>query len=365
MKCRRHLRCWLCAAVTASFLGCGVPGAPKPPSLNLPQRVTDLRAVRRGDSVYLAWTVPTKTTDSVAVRHLGTTKVCRNAGSQTGGCESVAGEVAPPPPTAPASKAAASKNQGSLTDVLPQALLSANPSAQIFYAVSVANTNGRSAGLSNIVAVPGVRALPPPADFRAQVTADGVLLSWTGSHQSPDTLQLRHVYRVYRREKGKNTDTTVGEMPFATERTYLMLDHSFEWERSYNYRATVVALIRADGRHEVQFEGDDTPAAAILVHDTFAPAVPAGLQAVFSGIGQQPFIDLIWAPGTDADLAGYNIYRREADGKASKINSQLVKTPAFRDGNVASGHTYIYSVSAVDTRGNESALSGEASEQVP
>ena len=48
-----------------------------------------------------------------------------------------------------------------------------------------------------------------------------------------------------------------------------------------------------------------------------------------------------------------------------KINSELVKAPAFRDMKVASGRTYVYSVSAVDVRGNESARSQEASEAVP
>jgi fibronectin type 3 domain-containing protein len=103
----------------------------------------------------------------------------------------------------------------------------------------------------------------------------------------------------------------------------------------------------------------------VFAHDVFPPAVPSGLQAVFSGAGQQPFIDLIWAPDTDADLAGYNIYRHEAGTAEQKINSELVKTPAFRDTNVAAGHTYLYSVSAIDFRGNESAHSPEASESVP
>jgi hypothetical protein len=42
-----------------------------------------------------------------------------------------------------------------------------------------------------------------------------------------------------------------------------------------------------------------------------------------------------------------------------------VKTPAYRDEAVASGKRYRYSVSAVDTRGNESARSEEAGETVP
>jgi len=103
----------------------------------------------------------------------------------------------------------------------------------------------------------------------------------------------------------------------------------------------------------------------VFAHDVYPPAVPSGLQAVFSGVGQPPFIDLIWSPVTDADLAGYNVYRREDDGPSAKTNSELVKTPALRDSNVSSGKKYFYSVSAVDLRGNESARSEETSESVP
>jgi fibronectin type 3 domain-containing protein len=94
------------------------------------------------------------------------------------------------------------------------------------------------------------------------------------------------------------------------------------------------------------------------------------LQAVFSGTGQKPFIDLIWNANTDADLTGYNVYRREGSAgpvhvNAVRINTELIKAPAFRDTNVASGQTYFYSVAAIDARGNESARSEEASERVP
>ncbi|PYX11258.1 MAG: hypothetical protein DMG85_06200, partial [Acidobacteria bacterium] len=97
----------------------------------------------------------------------------------------------------------------------------------------------------------------------------------------------------------------------------------------------------------------------------FPPAVPSGLEAVASGVGQPPFVDLIWAPNTDADLAGYNIYHHEQGGQPMKINSELVKTPAFRDTTAAGGKKYFYSITAVDLRGNESAHSEEASETVP
>jgi fibronectin type 3 domain-containing protein len=143
------------------------------------------------------------------------------------------------------------------------------------------------------------------------------------------------------------------------------VDHSFEWEKTYDYFVTVVSIVTEPGKPKLEIEGDDSPAVRVFAHDIFPPAVPNGLQAVFAAEGQQRFIDLIWAPDTDADLAGYNVYRREANGEALRINPALVTTPAYRDVNVEPGKEYFYSVSAVDVRGNESARSEEASEKVP
>ncbi len=127
----------------------------------------------------------------------------------------------------------------------------------------------------------------------------------------------------------------------------------------------MVSVVETPGKPAIEVEGDDTQEVKVFAHDIFPPAVPTGLQAVFSGPGQEPFIDLIWAPVTDADLAGYNVYRHEAGAAGVKLNSEPVKAPAFRDMQVVSGKTYFYSVSAVDLRGNESARSEEAGETVP
>ncbi len=184
----------------------------------------------------------------------------------------------------------------------------------------------------------------------------------------PHTAELpefRYTYRVYRRPEDGNTDTVAGEVALDAASATQLVDHTFEWENTYLYRATIVTLIHEEGKPETQFEGDDTPAVKVFAHDVFPPAVPSGLQAVFSGAGQQPFIDLIWAPDTEADLAGYNVFRRAEGDEPLKINTEVVKVPAFRDMNVAPGKSFFYSVSAVDVRGNESGRSQQASEAVP
>ncbi|HYL16243.1 MAG TPA: hypothetical protein VEV41_24635 [Terriglobales bacterium] len=347
---------------------CGAPGPPLPPSLKLPKPVADLRAVRKGNTVVLTWTVPSKTTDQQNVRHFGPTRVCRSLQVAMNQCGTLVGEVPPSQLIAAAAGkkgSAPSPVQASYTDTLPTALQQQNPTAAATYAVETLNENGRSAGLSNQVQVPLAPTLPPPSDVSAEVTADGVILTWTGILHEHEAPELRHVYRVYRRQEGSDKDQVAGEVSLTTSQQATFVDHSFEWQKSYDYRATVVTVIPRAGQPPVEVEGEDSPPVHVFANDTFPPANPTGLQAVFSGVGQQPFIDLTWAPNTDADLAGYNVYRREEGEQPVKINTDLVKTPAFRDGNVQSGKKYFYSVSAVDLRGNESGRSEEANESVP
>lgn len=354
---QRNLRFVL--AVTALSASCGYPGPPRPPSLNLPQPVSDLQAVRKGNSVYLSWTVPTETTDSLPVRHLGPTRICRNVESPMSDCTHSLGEV--PAPKSPAGSTSRTQQHLAFTDLLLPTIVSNDPESQIYYSVSVQNDHGRSAGISNVVAVPALAATSPPGDFRAEVTANGVVLNWAPilSQQTPEATRL---FRVYRRAEGSNADAIVGEVPLDSSQ---LVDQSFDWEKTYFYRETVVTTLHLPGKAESQFESEDTLPVKVFAHDTFPPAIPSGLQAAFSGEGQQSFIDLIWAPDTDADLAGYNIYRHEEGNSPEKINSQPIKTPSLRDTTIAPGHHYIYSVSAIDIRGNESSRSNESTEAVP
>jgi len=229
------------------------------------------------------------------------------------------------------------------------------------YAVEVLNRDGRGAGLSNQVKVDLAHTLPPPRDFHAKVTGQGVVLSWTNDLPAAGP-SVRYVSRAYRQGEGSEQRTLVGEVGAGGEPSATLIDSTIEWEKTYEYRAEVVTVIVATGE---QLEGEDTAEVKVFADDVFPPAVPSGLQAVFSGPGQAAFIDLIWAPVSDVDLDGYNVYRREEGGAVVKVNAGLVKSPAYRDTNVVAGKRYFYSVSAVDVRGNESARSEEAGESVP
>jgi fibronectin type 3 domain-containing protein len=107
------------------------------------------------------------------------------------------------------------------------------------------------------------------------------------------------------------------------------------------------------------------------MRDTFPPHAPSGLEAVPGGVtAADRSIDLSWTPDTDADLAGYFVYRQEVDEKgvvastATRLNLTPVAGPAYRDQTAMAGHRYAYRVTAVDTAGNESAPSAEVQESL-
>jgi hypothetical protein len=377
----RHIRFFALTTLCLLLVGCAQLGPPLPPSLELPKPPNDLRASRKGNRVTLSWSEPTLTTDRQSVRYIGPTLVCRSPESEITACGDPA-TILPAPPSAPqkrGSKRPPAKNSNAprpapqiYADTLPASMQRPDPAAEVTYAVEVLNRSARGEGVSNRVHVPAIVTLPPPGDLAAELTGDGVVLTWTsaGGPQNVSALQLR--YRIYRRDQSSGKDAIAGEVPIGEAGPVRFTDSGFEWEKTYLYRVTAVSIIkRPDSGAQIEVEGDDTPPIQVIAHDVFPPAVPAGLQAAYSGEGQKPFIDLVWAPVTNADLAGYNVYRSEiqtngaAGEKMVKLNSELVKSPSYRDSDVASGKTYTYSVSAVDLRGNESHRSDEASEPVP
>lgn len=302
-------------AICLLLAGCAQTGVPLPPSLELPKPPSDLRVARKGNFVTLTWSEPTLTTDHESVRSLGPTRICRSAEAEIAACGDPVATVSSP---ATAPKKTGQKSQGkqttpqTFTDTLPASALSNSPSADFTYAVEVLNRSGRGAGPSNRVHIPSIRTLPAPTDLAAQPNEDGILLTWTSASGPPPIQGAQFRYRVYRRDESTGKETIAGEAPVDASGPAHVLD-AIEWEKTYLYRVTAVTIVvRPSG--EVQIEGDDSPTMRVVAHDVFPPAVPVGVQAVYSGEGQKPFIDLIWAPVTSADLAGYNLYRSEANG---------------------------------------------------
>lgn len=76
-------------------------------------------------------------------------------------------------------------------------------------------------------------------------------------------------------------------------------------------------------------------------------------------------VGLSWNASTST-VSGYNLYRGTTNGGPySKINSGLITTLSYTDTSVSSGNTYYYVSTAVDSSGNESVYSDQATAVIP
>ncbi|MFZ0705758.1 MAG: fibronectin type III domain-containing protein [Candidatus Korobacteraceae bacterium] len=344
--------------------GCGTPGAVQLPSLNLARPVEDLTAARKGNTVRLEWTLPEKNTDRtlVQLKHLGDTLVCRQEGTTLMSTCSEVGSVTPPKGPQRKKNDVQLKLRMNYSDTLPTQLEQNDPAGFAIYAVEIMSDRGRSAGLSNQVVIPLAPTIAPPSDLSAEVNADGVRVSWSGGVSPEPPAGLTFRYRIERRPAGAGGYVALHDVDPAPDGTYL--DQTSEWEQKYEYRITSVTDVRAAGR-QASVEGDDSTPVEVFTKDIYPPAQPVGLQAVFSSVGQKPFVDLTWAPNIETDVAGYNVFRRTGGGEWQKLNQTPAQVPSFRDESVQPGIKYEYSVSAVDLRGNESPRSAPTTEEVP
>ena len=146
------------------------------------------------------------------------------------------------------------------------------------------------------------------------------------------------------------------------------IDHTAQMGQTYQYTAQRVRPVSLGG-HPLEVRSSVSPPAMVAMRDTFPPHPPSGPEAVPGGAtAADRSIDLSWTPDTDADLAGYFVYRQEVDAKgvaagtATRLNLTPVVGPAYRDQTAMAGHRYAYRVTAVDTAGNESAPSADVQE---
>lgn len=361
--CIRRLAAAVSLGGALVLTGCGLQAAPQPPSLDLPNPVVDLQAVRTGDQVALTWTMPKRTTDKVFLKDNIAVSICRKdanaACAQAGSLEL--------PPGKP----------GTFTEALPAALASGSPRLLTYY-VELKNHKHRSAGPSNAAVVLSGQAPAPVSGLTATVVKSGVMLHWQPVAESTPS-----AVRLERKRLSAPPKQNTGELlppaqeplvedllvaadaqPAPPDRA---LDKTIQFGQLYQYRAQRVERVQS-GDRTIELDGPFSAPVSVNAQDVFPPAVPSGLAAVAnaSEAGTPASIDLSWQPDSDPGLAGYAVYRREGTGDWQRISPpQPVAGPAYRDVNVLPGHTYIYSVTAISQNGHASARSAETSESVP
>jgi len=370
--------------------GCGLAANPQPPTLWLPNPPKDLTATRVGDEVHLHWTMPKETTDKVVLKGdqrahfcwMSEAPVVRKA--VPAGKAGAAGKTAPPvakvgpdPCKGVGDGTFAPDKPADFTAKMPAKLVGGAPRAEGFF-VELENHAGKTAGPSNAAWVATGAAPPGVTGVRLEAQAGGVVLRW--DRAAPQAAMVLRIHRTLVREAGlpkpgaSKPNQTVGASPPEEQVLEVdldkadpgvALDHDAVLDHAWKYWLERVLKMEIDKR-ALEIEGPPSETVTVDAKDGFPPGVPDGLAAVPDA--QAKAIDLSWTPDTEADLAGYVVYRRDvtAGTGTERISGKaLVVPPSFVDTAVVAGHRYAYAVSAVDQDGNESARSGEVEEELP
>jgi hypothetical protein len=110
----------------------------------------------------------------------------------------------------------------------------------------------------------------------------------------------------------------------------------------------VFSIVSAGGNGSSGSRGSSSKKAQSL-------SAPLNLKATVSALN----ISLSWDPVQGA--SGYNIYRKDVLTKYAKINNSITTSTAFADPNSKANFAYTYYVTAVDSKGIESAASNTVS----
>lgn len=361
---------FLSFAALSALGGCGAPGEPLAPSPQVPAPVTDLTAQQAGAGVQLIFTLPGKTTTGDKLSEAPSVEIFRGILRPDGTPDNKSFQIVY---TIPGSTLDAYVSEGRMrfTDPVPPEALRAHPGATFVYRVRTRVSRKRASADSNTV-ISHLFPVPVRIDsLQVSVTKSAVELSWSAPARTTtsDPMPVISGYRVYRGELDPSTAEAASKsiaeakwnsplilLASAPESDYR--DTSFVFGKTYLY--TVRSVIVAENN---PIESDDSTAAIVAPRDIFPPAQPQDVvAAVLPGASPCSLqVDLSWSINLETDLAGYRVYRSEQQGvRGQLLTLDLLRTPAFRDVSVESGHRYWYSVTAVDRAGNESLPSAPA-----
>lgn len=354
-------------ALTCVLLcSCAAQAPPHPPRVERPVAVRDLTAEQVGTSIELRFTRPDSATDGELLTKPIEIEIFRRvtpSNAKPGRSASTGpGPETPSPPRTTLKGIDLSRRtvdrKVEYSDQIPPADFSQFLGSTLTFRVR-ALTRGFHARriegeLSNTAPVTLLDVSRPVEGLALEVTEKALKLRWSPPTESVSGRPLAAIagYRVYRSDSRRSGPyRRVGEV---SEPSYA--DTNFAFGHLYSYK------VRAVSREDSQTaESLDSAALEILPRDVFPPAAPGGLTGLYTAAA----VELLWNPNTEPDLAGYNIYRREARGHAERLNAELLRSPLFRDTTLTPGGRYSYSVTAVDLSGNESAASLEVEVDVP
>jgi hypothetical protein len=194
--------------------------------------------------------------------------------------------------------------------------------------------------------------IPPPAPVEGlalEPSAQNISLSWTPLGDETE-IEGYHVYR-------RLAQSPSFDQPLAKVNTGVAeyVDSTARFGTRYAYAVATVATLRP------LVESTLSPEQTVNYSDTFPPPAPTGLVAL-AEVGR---VRLLWDAGRGRDTAGYLVFASRGDGEPVQLTDEPISASEFVHEDASSGVTYVYTVIAVDSAGNQSESSAETTTRVP
>ena len=221
-----------------------------------------------------------------------------------------------------------------------------------YYKVQAVDLSGNPSALSNLAYATPSDQVAPSAPSTVGISAENatVYLWWSMPATNTDGSTLIDLagFNVYR----GITSGSYGSSPINGSVPVTItgfMDQGVTNGQTYYYAIKAVDIEGNEGPYSIEVSG--TPQTDV------APSAPVNLS-----ITEKTSLDLAWDPNHESDIAGYNIYRGTSSGDHStRMNGTPLSANWHSDTTAATGQTYYYVVTAVDSTGYESGFSNEVS----
>lgn len=328
---------------------CGKKADPGLPMPIVPEAPSRFQAVARSEGIFILWRAPVQNVNTTPLVDLAGFKILRATEPLDAFC-----------PKCP-------KNFSQLADIDYKGDRGKTPDKQQYYYQDTA----RAAGMAYVYHMLAYNDRdkdgkqtknlvvfwdqPPalPAGFKAVRKGKALQLSWQPVTALEDGSPLEGFagYTIYRTlRQGIYEEAPVNSEPVQEP---LYEDVPEKIDETYFYTVRAVRMVK-----DTMVESGPSSELQVAYMDITPSGVPTGLVAVPRHGG----IELKWIGALQADITGYNIYRR-GDGGFVRLNSQLITKTSWIDTSAQEGKSYVYGITSVDAsaRANESPMSETSS----
>lgn len=212
------------------------------------------------------------------------------------------------------------------------------------YKISAVDNGSNKSELVKILIRSGDSTKPDTVrNLKAFSAPNKITLSWDKNGES-DIWK----YKIYRKMGDGKLQLLSEAKPSST--TYI--DSTITNEIWYTYAVSAVDSGEVGNNWDPAYEGALSNSVISKSNDIFPPSSPKNPQILLSDYNK---VKLTWNLNTEPDLRGYRIYRKLVGNDTAQYINSTNKVTSFNDTTSLRYQTYYsYSISAIDTIGNES-----------